>query len=534
MASEWVQAAGGLGLFLLGMVIMTEGLRSLAGDALQRALRRFTHSPFSGAMTGMAITALVQSSSATTVAAVGFAGAGLLTFPQALGIVFGANVGTTVTGWAVALLGFKWKLDAILPPIILVGALLRLFGRRRVAALGYTLAGFGLVFMGLGLLQTGMSGIETLVTPERFPPDTVVGRLALVGLGIAITLVTQSSSAGVATALAAVHTDTISFVQACAMVIGMDVGTTVTAAFAATGGSLAARRTGWAHVVYNVLTAVGAFALLPLYAGGLAAFWPEALRDDPELCLVGFHTLFNGLGLLAVLPFAGGFARLLERLIPERPVRWTERLDRALLRDPAVALRAVEPTLADLASRSFDLLADCFAGREIASERREWISRALEETRTYLARIETPQRGGAADAREIASLHVIDQLRRLLGRLGQDARLAALQREPRLRDEAARLMEALESARHESGTGVEALEAAETRLVAARDSFRHEMLDHAARDEMSSDEALARLDAWRWLERVTHHVVRILHHTRELQRERPTPSLGGNVAVPDA
>ena len=129
----------------------------------------------------------------------GLAGAGLLSFPQALGIVLGANVGTTATGWIVALLGFKLKLGLVMLPLVMVGVGLRLFGRHWVASAGYAIAGFGLVFVGIATLQAGMEGLQGIVTPERFPGETIGGRLQLVAIGIAVTIVTQSSSAGVAT-----------------------------------------------------------------------------------------------------------------------------------------------------------------------------------------------------------------------------------------------------------------------------------------------------------------------------------------------
>ena len=145
-----VQVLGGLGLFLLGMIIMTEGLRELAGDMIRSALMRFTSSPVTGAATGAISTAILQSSSATTVAAVGFVGAGLMTFDSSLGIIFGANIGTTITGWLVALFGFKLKLGTIMLPLILAGAILRLFAAGRLSSTGYALAGFGLIFVGIG------------------------------------------------------------------------------------------------------------------------------------------------------------------------------------------------------------------------------------------------------------------------------------------------------------------------------------------------------------------------------------------------
>ena len=138
---------------MLGMIVMTDGLRTLAGSAIRKALLRFTRTPVSGAVTGAVSTAILQSSSATTVAAVGFVGASLMAFPEALGIIFGANVGTTITGWLVATLGFKLKLGTVVLPVIFVGVLLRLFSKGRLAATGYALAGFGVIFVGITVMQ---------------------------------------------------------------------------------------------------------------------------------------------------------------------------------------------------------------------------------------------------------------------------------------------------------------------------------------------------------------------------------------------
>ena len=225
----------------------------------------------------------------------GFVAAGLLTFPQALGIVFGANLGTTVTGWMVALFGFKLKIGAAALPVIFLGAMLRMFGRGRWQSLGRALAGFGVIFLGIGFMQDGMQGFTDTVTPDHFPPDTLGGRLLLLGLGILITLVTQSSSAGVAIAMTALSVGAINFPQAAAMVIGMDVGTTITAVVAALGSSQAARRTGFSHTIFNIFTALAALLLLDPYVWALGAAWPHAITASPELALVGFHTLFNAM-----------------------------------------------------------------------------------------------------------------------------------------------------------------------------------------------------------------------------------------------
>jgi phosphate:Na+ symporter len=519
-----LQAAGGIGLFLLGMVIMTDGLRGLAGDVLQRSLRRFTRSPLSGAVSGAVATAIVQSSSATTVTAVGFAGAGLLTFPEALGIVFGANIGTTLRGWLVVLIGFQVHVGSVASLLVLVGVLLRLFARRRLAQAGLALAGFGLVFVGLVALQQGIAAFEGVVTPERFPGDTLGGRLLLVGIGIAITLVTQSSSAGVAAAIVAVNAGAISFSQAAAMVIGMDVGTTVTAALATVGASLPARRTGWAHVIYNVLTGIGAFLLLPLYTWLVGWLFPGVFESRPEYALVGFHTTFNVIGVLAVLPVAKPFARLVARLVPERPTPFTARLDRALLDEPGVALRAVGATLAELSASAFEALGNLLRGRGPAIDALEDVRAGLVVTQRYVARIGPPEQGGAFDPREVSALHTIDQLRRLLDRCEQGERIAALKGDAELAGQARRLADVLPLA---AGPGVEGevaeaeLEGLETALREGRGAFRRDTLSRASADEISSEDALAHLDARRWLERISHHAWRVVHHLRRIELDYP-------------
>jgi len=238
---------GGIGLFLLGMILMTDGLKTAAGNALRKALARFTGGPLSALLSGATLTALVQSSSATTLATIGFVSAGILTFEQAVGVVFGANLGTTSTGWLVSLLGFKVSIAAFALPMVGAGALANLLGRGRWRAAGLAVAGFGLIFVGIDQLQVGMAGLATRLDPSMLPGDNLAGRLALVGLGVLMTVVMQSSSAAVATTLAALHAGTIGLDHAAALVIGQNVGTTVTAGLAAIGASTAARRTALAH-----------------------------------------------------------------------------------------------------------------------------------------------------------------------------------------------------------------------------------------------------------------------------------------------
>ena len=310
-----MELIGGLGLFLLGMITMTEGLRALAGDALRRWLVRATQTPLSGAVSGAVCTALLQSSSATTVAAVGFVAADLMSFPAALGIVFGANLGTTITGWMVALLGFKLKIGALAWVLVFAGAILRLFASGRLAAIGMAVAGFALIFVGVGAMQDAMVGIRDVFTFDRFTGATFTDRLALVAFGAAFTIVAQSSSAGVAATLTALHTGIVDFPQAASLVIGMDVGTTVTALAAATGAGVNARRTGLSHVVYNVMTGTAAFLLVPIYVEIWNTLAPGGCRCTPNSRSSAFTACSTRSASSPVLPFTRSFARLMERLV---------------------------------------------------------------------------------------------------------------------------------------------------------------------------------------------------------------------------
>lgn len=532
MITNALQALGGLGLFLLGMVILRQGLQSLAGAAAQRTLRRFTRSPVSGACTGAAATVLVQSSSITTVAATGFASAGLLTFPAALGIVLGANVGTTVTGWLVALLGFKLQLGLIMPLFVLAGVVMNLFDRRsgRVAAFGLALAGFGLAFVGIDLLRIGTIAFQGVLTPESFPGDGFLGNLKLVAIGIGITLITQSSSAGVATALAAVAAGALHFEQAAAIVIGMDMGTTVTAALATVGASIAGRRTGWAHVIYNVLTGIAALLVLPAFAFALEWMSPGLSVREPELSLVGFHTFFNTAGLIIVLPVAHQFAHLVERMVPERASPFTERLDRRWLRQPDVALRAIGPTLGQLVDQAFAILRRQLRPHqppELEPDLRELLVIALDQVRQYVADVPPAKE---SQSRLATSVHVIDQLGRLLDREGQHARAEIVAQDPDL----SRLADALADRLPVRVSGEEpaALREVAGRLgvlcaafESERSVYRALATQKSAADRLEPEEALAKMDAYRWLERSAHHAWRVVHHLDQLSRERPTEIL---------
>lgn len=507
---------GGIGLFLVGMTMLTDGLRRLAGIALRNVLSRYTKSPASGAVTGAVTTAVLQSSSATTVTVVGFVGAGLLTFPQALGVIFGANIGTTITGWLVALIGFKLKIGLLALPLVFVGALTRFLARGKARDAGWALAGFGLLFVGIDTMQQAMSVYEGMATPEDFPPDTIFGRLQLVLLGVVITMITQSSSAGVATALVALSAGAISLPQAAAMVIGMNVGTTFTAALATVGGSAAMRQTAFAHIVYNVVTGVIAFFLLPVYAS-LAGTLQGGEIGDGQITLVAFHTLFNFLGLFLALPFAAPFAGLVQWLVPDHHPPLTTRLDRSLLSEPQAAIDAASATARDISRALLELLDRVLDPKRPVTpdpESLRIIDDAVQTTRGYIELLRTSHDVRIQHRRHIDCMHALDHLGRMGNRLTQTERIRALRKDFRLRRLSgllrgyARLLAASESG-----------EELEPRLAHLDDLFlrqnrlfRERLFNSAAHRTIEVEDAMLQLDAMRWLARMAHHQHRLTVH----------------------
>ncbi len=314
--NDWVTIGGlmgGIGLFLLGMGLMTDGLKLAAGSALERILAYSTRTRLRGLASGALVTAVVQSSSAVTVAIIGFVNAGLLTLGQSLWVLFGANVGTTMTGWLVALVGLKFKIEALALPLIGVGMALRMIGgNSKRGALGMALAGFGVLFLGIDMLKESFAGMSAdFKLPEGEGARDI---LLQVLIGVLLTVLMQSSSASLAVALTAAQGGLLSAQGAAAVVIGANIGTTVTALIAALGATPNAKRAASAHVLFNLLTGTVALLLLPwllTFLGVLREFLE--MDSAPAATLAMFHTVFNILGVLLMWPLVDHLSRFLEQ-----------------------------------------------------------------------------------------------------------------------------------------------------------------------------------------------------------------------------
>lgn len=510
---------GGIGLFLLGMVLLTDGLKAFAGDALRRALMRFTGTPLKAFGSGALVTAMVQSSSATTVTVIGFVSAGLLTFPQAVGVVMGASLGTTGTGWIVAVLGLKVSLGYYALPLVGVGAFMKLLGRRRARSLGLALAGFGLIFIGIETLQAGMQGLSGVLNLAKLPTGGIFGHLLAMFIGIILTVIMQSSSAAVATTLTALHTGTINFEQAASLVIGAAVGTTVTGALAAIGGSVPAKRTALAHVLFNLATGLIAVVLLPLLLWGIGRVQEHLGLDPGATSLAAFHTAFIALGVLIFLPFVNRFAARIERWLPERGPKLTQHLDDTLLHAPAVALEATRRALSETAAELFAAIRAVLAGKtsEADEARQSRIHSALERTQEFFARIPPVAEGEPLSQLRVAQMHAIDHLTRLEAHLHPEEAVLRVLGDERVQPLVAGGREILELG--DAGLNDRAtaqwllqVERQAAALAELRRGARPLVLKQTAEGKGGPARALEVLDAMRWLDRVGYHAWRICNY----------------------
>lgn len=311
-----LQAAGGLALFLLAMGMMTDGLRTFAGSGLKHLLSQWTDTPLRGLASGILVTGVVQSSSAVTVATIGFVNAGMLTLTQAIAVVFGANVGTTITSWLVALVGSGFKISVLAFPVLTVGVALKIMGSgRRWAHLGEALAGFGLFFLGLELLKDSLGGFAGGFSQTMGDGEAGYHWAMYLVIGFAVTLLTQSSSATLAIVLTAAGTGAITLEMGAAGAIGASLGATSTAVIAALNATSGARRLALSHILFNLVAGAVALLILPLLLkfAGVLADWLN-LEGNPAILLAAFHTLFKLLGVAILLPLVPWLARQLERL----------------------------------------------------------------------------------------------------------------------------------------------------------------------------------------------------------------------------
>src|SRR5262245_13490213 len=507
---------GGLGLFLLGIHHLTEGMKSLAGDSLRRALQRLVAGRFSAVASGAFFTAVIQSSTAAILTVIGFVSAGLVTFSQAIGMIVGATLGTTSTIWMVAIFGLRLRISAAALPLLGVGAFLWLVGRGKARSLGAILAGFGLIFTGIDYLQTGMEGISWDL--GAFAGRGSGSLWILSGIGILMSIVMQSSTAAGATTLVALNAGSLTFVQGCALIVGQSIGTAATTGLMVIGGSLSVRRAAMAHITFSLVVGViGMIFLGPLAA---ASEWVGARLDDPDgvVALATFSSLFKLAGIVAFYPWLDGFSRLIVRISGRGSESAVSRLQPALAEAGAdVALEAAWRAVLELARGAVDAVRRRLVGE---STRYEPPAESLQQTAHFLESLplETTDLGAVAP-RLVRITHALDHLEELHDDLGRIPAVVDGWQPPAGFEAGARALAGWLDASRDPAVLPEpavfaSVEAAAKELAVERRSGRERILEEVALQRTHTPTARSALDALRWADGALYHAWRLADSLR--------------------
>jgi phosphate:Na+ symporter len=324
-----ISLLGALGFFIYGMKVMSEGIQKVAGSKMRKILGAMTSNRFKGVFTGFLLTALVQSSSATTVMVVSFVNAGLLNLLESIGVIMGANIGTTVTAWIISLIGFKVKISAYALPIIAIGAPLLFATKSKPRAWGEVLIGFALLFLGLAALKSAVPDIksnpEILEFLQHYAHMGYLSIVLFVAIGTILTLVVQSSSAAMAVTLVMANQGWIPFELAAAMVLGENIGTTITANLAALIANVHAKRAARAHFIFNISGVVWMLVLFLPFIHGINHYMVTTMGESPltnasaiPIGLSIFHTSFNIINTFIMVWFVPQIALLVTKMVPSK------------------------------------------------------------------------------------------------------------------------------------------------------------------------------------------------------------------------
>lgn len=407
--------AGGLGLFLYGMQLMGDGLQKAAGDRLRRLLEVLTGVPIVGVFVGAIVTVLVQSSSATTVMVVGFVNAGLMNLAQAIGVIMGANIGTTITAQLVSL-----KLTDLALPAVAVGFLLTMLGRTRSQKqIGQVILGFGVLFLGMTVMSDGLRPLRTNPLFKRYMVEFGQNPLLGVVAGMVFTAAIQSSSAFTGLVISLALQELIGLNSAVTLILGSNIGTCITALLASIGTNLTARRAALAHVMFNVFGVVLFLPFVTPFSNFIAG-----TADTVAHQAANAHTFFNVLVVALLLPFVKPFSRLVARILPgeEGTVSYGPRyLDPHILNTPSVALGQVTKELIRMGNTALAMLDDVYTAFRTGnteylkySEQKEAAINALEhDIVMYLVKLSQKSLSDEQSRRLNALLNISNDIERI-------------------------------------------------------------------------------------------------------------------------
>lgn len=416
-----INLLGGLGLFLYGMKMMGDGLENAAGDKLKGIFDKITSNPIKGVLTGTIVTAIIQSSSATTVMIVGFVNAGLMNLYQATSVIMGANIGTTVTAQLIT-----FKFDAFAPIFLAIGAVMILFcNKRKVKEVGQIILGFGVLFLGLELMSGAMSPLKDSVFFTnlilKLEGHTILGLL----IGLMMTAVLQSSSASTGILVALASTGSLPLTVAIPILLGNNIGTCVTALISSIGTSITAKKAAVIHLLFNLIGAI-IFLIIPvsLLADIVLAISPNVGPEAIPRQIANAHTLFNVVNTILLLPLIKYLVAFVNKIIPgedEKDVPGVKYIDERLLETPAIAFGQTTNEVARMAEKAKENLKVAMNSFLQGDEEliklaysNEGIINLLEHDITrYLVKLSNSDLGDEQRAELAAYFHVVNDIERI-------------------------------------------------------------------------------------------------------------------------
>ncbi|MCG6966760.1 MAG: Na/Pi symporter [Chromatiaceae bacterium] len=361
ISPDFKEISAGVAIFLFGMLALEEGFKAFTGGILERLLRKTTDGLWKSLSFGIVSTTLMQSSSLVSVITISFLSAGLIGLAAGIGIIFGANLGTTTGAWLIAGFGLKVKISAYAMPMLVFGVILIFQKSKNLRGAGYILTGLGFLFLGIHHMKEGFEAFRDTIDLTAFAVSGYTGLFLFTLLGVAATVIMQSSHATLVIIITALAAQQVTYENALALAIGANIGTTITAILGSMSANVQGKRLAAAHLIFNVATAAIAIGLIYQIgqAVNLISSWVGIAADDYTLKLAVFHTLFNTIGIVVMLPFINRLVVFLTRIMPEKVVAAAtpKYLNDAAIELPDTAIEAVRKETLRLFDNAFAIIA---------------------------------------------------------------------------------------------------------------------------------------------------------------------------------
>ncbi len=361
VSPDFKEISAGVAIFLFGMLSLEDGFRTFTGGILEKLLHKTTNKLWKSVMFGIVSTTLMQSSSLVSVITISFLSAGLISLAAGIGIIFGANLGTTTGAWLIAGFGLKVKISAYAMPMLVFGIILTFQSSKNLKGIGYILAGLGFLFLGIHYMKEGFESFKTTIDLAEFAVSGYLGLFLFCGIGVFATVVMQSSHATLVLIITALAANQITYENALALAIGANIGTTITAILGSVSANIQGKRLAGAHLIFNMVTAI--VAILFIYQiQALVDYLSDNLgiaTDDYALRLAVFHTIFNLLGIILMLPWVNRLVTFLNHILsdPEVKVIAPRYLNDASLEFPDTAIKTLHKEVLHLYDNAFEVLA---------------------------------------------------------------------------------------------------------------------------------------------------------------------------------